>query len=253
MRTRSFRTLAALGSLVLAGAVQAGDDWDWSVTPYAWATDVGVDVSIDDRTVVDEEIEVADLMEDLDWTAQVHVEAQRRAHGILFDIFDVELSSEDRFAVAGAPSDAVLESEIGMTIMDLGGIYDPRGDHQGWNLLYGARVIEQREELDAWFEYDPTRTASYEGRDTLVDGLFGVRYVKHWTKRLTSVSRADISTGGTDLTWSAGSALDYALGKTGRYSVSLGYRRMAMDFEDEDGIDTDMTLSGVFTGLRISF
>ena len=62
--------------LVLAPGSAQASDWKWSVTPYAWATDVGVRVDVDDRSVVDETISVADLMEDLDTIAQVRVEAK---------------------------------------------------------------------------------------------------------------------------------------------------------------------------------
>jgi hypothetical protein len=251
MRTKT----ALCASLLLAGAAYADDDdWSWNVTPYAWATDVGVQVGVDDRQVLDHEIPISEIMDDLDWTTQVHVEAQRRAHGVLFDLFDVDLSSEDQIAVPQAGgATAAINSDIGMTIADLGGIYDPRGDRQGFSLVYGTRVIQEEEKIDAWFTYDPSRVKTYEGEDTLVDGLFGIRYTKRLSNRLSLLSRADVSAGETDHTWSMGGALDYALGKTGRYSATVGYRRMVFDFEDEDGIDTDMDLSGAFVGLRISF
>jgi hypothetical protein len=259
--TRSFRRTAApalLAALLFGGSAAArASDWAWSVTPYIWATDIGVDVTLDDRKVVDKEIAFEDLLEDVDAVAQVHVEAQRGAHGVMFDLFDVRLSDDDS-RVALPPQiggEAVLSSETGMTILELGGIYDPRGDQQGFSLLYGTRILQQRADIDARFELGPATsvTRSYEVNDTLYDGLLGIRYIKRFSPRWSYQTRVDASTGGTELTWSAGSMVAYTFGKNDRYTILAGYRRMVVDFDTDDAVDVDMTLSGFGTGLRVSF
>jgi hypothetical protein len=256
--TRRTAAPALFAALLLAGSAAAGaSDWTWSVTPYVWATDIGVDVTVDDRKVVDQEIAIEDLLEDVDAVGQVHVEAQRGAHGVMFDLFDVRLSDDDsRIALPNPPGgEAALRSESGMTIIELGGLYDPRGDQQGFSLLYGTRILQQRAEIDARFELAsaPSVTRGYEVEETLYDALLGVRYVKRFSPRWSWQTRVDASTGGTELTWSAGSALSYAFGKDGRYAALLGYRRMVVDFDTDDALDVDMTLSGFATGLRIAF
>jgi hypothetical protein len=259
-RHNVLRTFAA--TLLLCSATQAGaSDWKWSVTPYAWATDLGVDVVLADREVLDKEIAFTDLLEDIETVAQVHVEAQRGAHGVMFDLFDVQLAKDDsritRPAVNGAPgiNEAVLSSEIGMTIFEVGGLYDPRGDQQGFSLLYGSRILDQRAEIDARYDLasGTSTLRSYETRETLVDGLLGVRYVKRFSPRWSYLARIDASTGGTRLTWSAGSSVAYAFGSEGRYALTAGYRYMLVDFKSEDSLDADMTLSGFGAGLRVSF
>ena len=259
--SRSFRRTAApalLATLLLGAAASANaSDWTWSVTPYVWATDIGVDVTIDDRQIVDETIAVEDLLEDIDAIGQIHVEAQRGAHGVMFDIFDVRLSDDDsHIALPNPPGgEAILSSETGMTILELGGIYDPRGDQQGFSLLYGTRILQQRADIDARFEIDPSTavTRTYEVTDTLYDGLLGIRYIKSFSPRWTWQARVDASTGGTELTWNADSTVAYTFGKTGRYSILAGYRYMVVDFDTDDQVDVDMTLSGFVTGLRFSF
>jgi hypothetical protein len=266
MKTRAHRitrrtaraSLAIAAALLLGGAAEAGaSDWKWSVTPYVWATDMGVDVSIDDRKVVDEKIAFNDLLEDVDAVAQVHVEAQRGAHGVMFDLFDVRLSEDDNRVALPVPpgGEAVLSSESGMTVLEVGGIYDPHGDQQGFAFLYGTRILQQRAEIDARFELAPGTSIArgYETKDTLYDGLVGVRYTRRFSPRWIYQMRVDASTGGTELTWSAGSTLAYALGKNGRYAVLAGYRRMVVDFKADGSLDADMTLSGFVTGLRTSF
>ncbi len=252
---------AAVLATLLAGAAGSAsaqaNDWQWTATPYVWATDVGVDVKLDDRQVVDETVKFQDLLESVDAVAQLRLEAQRGAHGAMLDLFAVGLSEEDsRVTLPGnSGAAATLDSEVTMTILEAGGIYDPRGDHAGFALLYGTRVLYQRAEIDGRFELGSTTTTNrdYEVSDTLVDGLVGFQYTHRFSPRLSTQSRIDVSAGGTDLTWSAGSTLSYALGQRGRYAVSAGYRRMTVDFEDEGSLSADMTLSGFMAGLRASF
>lgn len=258
-RRNALRTFAA--TLLLCGATQASaSDWKWSVTPYAWASDVGVDVTLDDRQVLDKEIAFTDLLEDIETVAQVHVEAQRGAHGVMFDLFDVQLADDSHIslpAVNGAPgtNEATLSSEIGMTILELGGLYNPSGDQKGFSLLYGTRILDQRAEIDARYDLASGTTTfrSYEVGETLVDGLLGVRYVKQFSPRWSYLARVDASSGGTRLTWSAGTSVSYAFGSKGRYALTAGYRYMLADFKSEDSLDADMTLSGFGAGLRVSF
>lgn len=265
MKTRTHRvirrtaraSLTIAAALLLCGAAEAAaSDWQWSITPYVWATDVGVDVTLDDRKVLDKEIEFKDLLEDLDTATQVHIEAQRGAHGVMFDLFDVQLSEDDsRIAlpVAGG-AEALLSSEIGMTILELGGIYDPHGDQQGFELLYGTRILDQSAEIDAQFDLPSGAVSqSYEAGETLYDGLLGVRYIGRLSQRWSYLMRVDASAGGTELTWNAGAAVTYAFGDSGRYALTAGYRQMVVDFDTDESVDADMTLSGFGVGLRVAF
>jgi len=253
---RTTRTLFAATLLLCGAAAANASDWKWAVTPYVWATDIGVDVTLNDRKVADEEIAFEDLLDDVDAVAQVHVEAQRGAHGVMFDVFDVRLSDDaSQVELPNPPGgEAILSSETGMTILELGGIYDPRGDQQGFSLLYGMRILQQRADIDARFELaSGTSLRSYEVTDTLYDGLLGIRYIKRFSPRWSWQTRVDASAGGTELTWSAGSMVSYSFGRDGRYAVLAGYRYIVVDFDTDDSIDVDMTLSGFGTGFRMSF
>lgn len=248
---------ALLASLCLAGPAPAhAGDWKWSVTPYVWATDVGVDVTIQDQRVVDDTIEFQDLLDDLDWAAQLHVEAQHGAHGVMFDYFGVKLSDEDsRFALPmPAGAEAVLDSTIEMSIIELGGIFDLGGDQQGFELLYGTRILTDRATLETEFDLgSATMTRHDESSDTLADALFGVRYQKQLSRRWGCLVRTDASTGGTDLTWSAAAAAGYTLGDSGRYMLTAGYRYMSIKYDVDEPVEATLTMSGAFTGLRLSF
>jgi len=247
-------TLAAL--LVAASSAAGASDWQWTVTPYAWATDVGIDVAIDDRQLIDEEISVEELLEDLDTIALVRLEAQKGAHGLFVDLFDVTLSDDTTtVALPSGAGDVSLTPEMGMTILDLGGLYDPQGDRRGFQLLYGARLLNERATIEAELHRvdDSTSARTFEIDDTFVDALVGIRYLRPIGRRFGYQVQADVSKGGTELTWSVGPSVAYAFGESGRYALTAGYRRMVVEFDTDSAVEATMTLSGALAGLRVTF
>jgi putative intracellular protease/amidase len=80
-----------------------------------------------------------------------------------------------------------------------------------------------------------------------------VRYAGRWSERWSSELAADVSTGGTDLTWSIGPAVAYTFGASDQYTLSAGYRRMVIEFDTDEPVDFDMSLSGVLVGFRLAF
>ena len=251
------RILTAAILAVTASAPASADDWKMSVTPYLWATDLGIDISYADTDLVDVTLPFEDLLDDLETVAQVRFEAMRGQHGIAIDLFDVTLADEG--ATVGIPDGSgdslVLDSETGMTILDLTGIYNPKADGTGVSLLYGMRVINQRNEIGATLVSggEVAATAAYDMDDTFKDALIGLRYggnlPKNWSYEIT----ADVSTGDTELTWSVAPAIGYTFGDQDQFRVTAGYRHMLIDFETQDPLDMDMSLSGLLIGFRYQF
>ena len=242
-------------ALLLTASAASASDWSWTITPYAWATDVGVNAKVADREIVDEEIAVGDLLEDLDTIVQLRLDVQHGQYGLALDLFDVTLSDQvSGVALPENAGEAALDSDMGMTILDVAGLFDPKGDKQGVSFLYGVRVLNERATVDATFLLDSgSSTGRYETEDTFVDGLVGIRLTKRFSRHWSYQMQADLSTGGTDYTWSAGPSIAYAFGQSGRYSLTAGYRRMEVNFEEDGELNTEMTLSGVLVGLRLSY
>ncbi len=254
MMSNPWPRLAALAACFLCSSVDVcAEEWKFSLTPYAWTTGVGVDARLGNREL-DHTIAFADLLKDLDTVAQVRFEGTRGEHGFLVDLFDVNLSPDAaRLTLPGSGTPAVVGSEVGMTLLEVGGTWDPGGDQQGFSFLYGARLLSERADIDGTVETEPVTTLSHDVNETEVDALVGVRYTRSLSRRWATLLRADVSKGGTELTWSGSAELRYAFGRSGRYQLSAGYRHMVVDFQSADAADLDMTLSGFHTGLRISF
>jgi hypothetical protein len=250
------RILVAAIALTVAGTASA-EAWRWSVTPYLWATDVGIDVAVHDRALVDTTIPFDDLLEDLDSAALLRVEAMRGEHGMALDLFDVVLRDESgRVPLPGGPGDELsLNAEIGMTLLDITGVYDPEGDGQGLGLLYGARLLNQRENLAVglYAGEDALADRRIEADDTYVDGLLGLRYAGSLPGRWDYELVADVSTGGTEFTWSVAPAIGFRFGSREQYRLTAGYRHLAMDLPSGQAADLDMTLTGFLVGFRFEF
>jgi hypothetical protein len=256
-----------IGTLLLAASTAAvlsvmptrearAEEWKFSITPYAWATDLGVKAKLDGRQVVDEKIYVGDLLKDIETIFQMRFEATHGALGISTDLFDVNMSDGvSGVALPQGAGSGDFESEIGMTIADVAALYDPKGDHKGLALLGGVRILDERATIDATFRPTPggSIARTYDTEDTMVDGLIGARFsqrlARHWGYQM----QADVSAGGTDYTWSAAPMLSYSFGTLDRFGINAGYRVMQIDFQDDGSLDTGMTLSGFLLGLRVSF
>ncbi len=258
-RGRLLAVLTFAAALIPAAAAQASP-WQWSVTPYMWLSEIGVDASINDQEVLEREADLADVLDDLDFSFQLHAEGQRGRHGLLFDFYYSDLGDDDkRFALPGGViGEIVAKGDLEMTLIEAGGLYNPRGDGGGFTVLYGARVVDLDEEIDARFVLDPgvIVNRTYEASATLVDALVGARYVGALSDRWSFHLRADASAGGTELTWNAWTGVGYSFGAGGRYALFAGYRYMEIEFEEEDQraeVESQVKLGGFITGLKFGF
>ena len=247
--------LAASSAIALAGAAPAmAQGWEWNVTPYVWASNLGVKVSTDARQIVDRDLAFGDLLKDVDMTAQVRLEARRGRNGVFGDLFGNRLSKDSQIALpqmGGAP--ASLSSSVRMAILDAGGLFNPTGQRRGLTLFYGSRMVIQRASVDADIAVPQAGTVS-EHRDldeTKVDALAGVGVSQPLPWRLTVLVHADASAGGTKYTWSGSAGLAFALG--GRYTLTAGYRRMQIKFDAADATNATLTLSGMVFGVNMRF
>jgi hypothetical protein len=255
--------LPSRGILIAAALLAspaAAEDWSWSLTPYLWMSEIGLDASVNDHEVLEREADLADVMDGLDFALQLHLEGQRGRHGVLLDLTYWDMGDDDkRYPAPGpVPGEVVVKGDLETTILEAGGIFDPKGDGTGFSLLYGARLLDMDQELDARYDFpgqlpDPSRRYAVSG--TLLDGMIGVRYAGPFAGSWSGLFRADLSAGDTELTWNALAGVGYALGSSGRYTAFLGYRYMEIELEEEDAraeVELQNKLGGFITGLRIA-
>ena len=262
---RSVRVVrASIGALVAAAlgvaSPAAASEWEWTVTPYVWLADVSTKFSINDQDVLANEVDVEDILDDLDFSIQMRVEGQRGRNGVFLDLSYFDFGDDDKTqSLPNAPgSELVVKGDLEQTFIDAGGIYNPRGDGFGFALLYGARIIDVDEELDIRVDTPAGATPSrrVSGSGTLYDGLVAGRYLGRLGERWFILTKADVSTGGSELTWGAVLDFGYSLGQSSRYRLVAGYRYLKIELQEDDvraEVESRLTMAGPHAGLVIRF
>lgn len=255
---------AAIGAAVAATLATltvpaAASDWQWDITPYAWVPSVGADVAVDGEELLGTTIDEKDVVDKLDFVVQVDVQAQRGQHGFLLDLNYADFSDDEKRRPLGGPLDGelVTKGDFEQTLVDIGGLWNPSGDGSGFALLYGARILDVDQEVDAFVDGlpgGPSERVRIDVGSTYLDALVGARYLVAIGDSWQAVGRVDVSAGQTELTWSALLAGGYSFGPDGRYTALLGYRHLEVEFEESDdqlGVTTTTTMSGFVAALRI--
>jgi hypothetical protein len=255
LRAHTLSLAVAAATAAMAGSGSA-EEWQWAVTPYVWTTDLGMSLSVADRELVDTEIAFDDLVEKVDGAAMVRVEGIRGHHGMAFDLFNVELADTPTVSLPNAPGTTLdFDIGVGMSILDATGVYDLNGSDEGFSVLYGARVIELRNDIDTILSNGgfAVGTRSFDSTDRFVDALVGFRLTRELPHNLSYEVAVDVSAGDTELTWSAGPTISYRFGEAHQYEVTGGYRMMDVNFETAEPVEADMSMSGLSVGFRINF
>jgi hypothetical protein len=255
------RAVALAASLLLfvAPATVSASDWAWSVTPYVWGLELGTDAEINDNEIIDQEVELPGIIDDLDFALMLHAEGQRGKHGVLFDIVTADFGDEDKVFSLGGPGQVVAKGDLEATIIEGAGIYNPRGDGTGFALIYGVRMFDIDDEIDARYELGSASTVGrrYEASETFYDALVGARWIVPMGDRWVFDGRVDASAGSTELAWSALGGAGWKWGARRQNALFLGYRFMEIELEREDrrgaDITTELSLSGAVFGAKFGF
>jgi len=237
---------------------EAKGDWEWTLVPYLWASDIGMEEKITDEPVLETDIDFGDLIDKVDLAFTVHFEGRKGRGGFLIDITAIGLSNETTFSGgsgSSAPPDGTLvNADIDLSIVEVGGFYRPGGEKTGLDILAGIRYVGMDQKIDITLPSPPDMpiNTKVESSPTLTDGFIGLRYSGTMGKKWGYAIRGDIATGGTEQTLNGIIGFSYQIGKSGRYALRLGYRYMTMEIEEvEDGvkIETDLTMSGIYAGF----
>jgi hypothetical protein len=259
MKTHGLRetSLLTVGIMVAAlpfvGQAAQGQDldtdrWRLTLTPYAWLAGLEGDVKVRDTTVhVD--VPFHDIWDALDFTAMVHIEAEKGRWGLLSDVMYLAVSTEKDLNVVNAKLDQDT------WIVEFGGFYrlvDRSGNSKlpmSLDALVGGRYWN----LDTDLTIGPLdREASADW----VDPFVGLRWSGELTDWLYVYVRGDIGGFGiyddaSKLTWNADGGLGFRLSKS--VVLLAGYRALNIDRPERHNLDADLTISGPEAGLMIRF
>jgi hypothetical protein len=220
-----------LGStLILAAPLANAQEWDWSLTPYLWATSIEGDAGVG-PIQADLSVDFGDILDVMTGAALVHVEAQKDGQGYFGDLIYLAVEAdEDR-----------VRTELDTTIVELGHLR--RVSRIG--LEFGIRYWD----LD--LEIDPTTLPTAQGESDWVDGFVGIRSVREISDKWNLTTRANIGAGGTDFTYGVGVLFGREIGASGQFVA--GVKLLDIDYEDTTANGRPFTMDTMFVGATIGY
>ncbi len=240
--------LLAVAGLVALPSAAVAQDWNWGVTPYVWLPGAGLDIKVNDSTLVSGRASLSDLADDVDFVAQLHLEGQKDAFGMLFDVNYVNMGGHQ----TRPPFD--VRTDLKLTIIEGAGVWNPSGNAEGFGIIFGARVFNIAQKLDltapAGFH------ENYGTSPTLLDGMIGFRYLASFGERASFNVRGDYSAGGTESSMNGLVGFGYAFDDAKKYTLLAGYRYMDIQFKEKDQnaeVESELTLDGPYVGFRFGF
>jgi hypothetical protein len=257
---RLFAATFLVASLSVTTSPAEADDWEWTLIPYAWASDIGVDLFVNDDPVVGADIGFDDILDNLDFAAQIHFEGRRDKGGFFLDLTYLDLgSSQTTGARPPLPGGTEIRSDLRTMLFEAAGFYRPSGSTHGLDILLGVRVLDMDLTADFTLPLPPPLnvTRQINPSDTFTDGFVGLRYTMPFAERWMLVGRGDVGAGDSELAWNSSLSLGYLVGKKRQNFVMVGYRHLDLEFKSTasggQAVEIDMTMSGPGVGFGFRF
>ncbi|MFO7596895.1 MAG: hypothetical protein R6W92_11215 [Desulfocurvibacter africanus] len=213
------------------------------VAPYLWMTSLDGEVSARGRTA-EVDVDFGEIWDDLDFGAQVHLEAWRGRWGAFADTTYLDLSDD--------PSSVDVDTRL--WLVEFGGLYQLWKGHfarnwfndLGFDALAGGRYWNTR------ISIDPPNFPEAERSRDWADPFIGGRLQGDIVGDLFFSVGGNIGGFGvaSHFTWSATGLLGYRV--TPLFSVLAGYRALGVNYE-QGGFGLDTTMRGPIVGASFSF
>jgi hypothetical protein len=231
-------------------------DWEWTIAPYLWASDISLDVSANDQSLGGE-LGFGDLLDKLDFAFLGHVEGRRGRGGFFFDLIYMDLGdTQTTVARPPLPGGTEVKSDVKQTMFEVGGFFRPSGGSHGLDLLYGVRVTDFDLDLTITLPGPQGLSGSASSSQSFTDGFAGLRYQAPLGERWSYVLRGDLGAGDSELAWNTSALLGYQVGKRRQNLILFGYRHMEVELKDSSDnltIRTDVGMSGPIAGFAFRF
>ena len=233
------------------GAKQSGG-LIWSVTPYIWAVDTKVDLTVDDNPVGGDKVTFSDLLDTLDAAFQVVVEtgAEGGNWSAFVDFTYMDASDGDTVNVAG--TDIKVDTDSTQMFVDVAVAWWPQGIEGDYSFYGGIRHTDLDDDYDLSDAASGTPIDSIDNSRSFTDALIGGRYMYDFNERWTLQTRADYSFGDSEGIWQLQAMVRYAVGGKQQHGVIAGYRYKEAEFE-EGGVNEDYEYKGPAVAFNFRF
>ncbi|KQX52561.1 MULTISPECIES: hypothetical protein [Ensifer] len=263
MRICIVRTLAAIGTCLVAGTAKATDiyspmtpelqqtttesGWTFSFAPYFWAAGLSGEVAQFGLPAVDVDASFSDIFDHLEFGAMAIGEARNGPYSIFADVMYTKISGQSGTPRGVLATDVELTSETFAGLLGAGySVID--SDAARLDLVAGMRVWSVESELSFHGGVLDGRTRIDQA--TWIDGLAGFRGTYSLTSEIYLIGWGLVGAGGANLDWDVAAAIGYRFNDT--ISAIAGYRALGVDYSN-DGFVFDVTQQGPMLGLTVRF
>lgn len=262
LRRNLLVTIAIIAISGLLPQPSNADGVDWTIAPYFWASDVGLDVVVNNDPVIGTDVPLSDLIDKLDGVFMGHFEGRGERFGVFVDTIYLSLADSNVIPIGpGGPivGDLMIDMNLTLKLYELGGIYRIGDDSAGsaaFDIVLGARLVDVDQNLDLILPGPAATPVNLSIAVSETDVFFGGRLVGKFNDKWHYKARVDFGGGGTDGTFNILGAVGYTFGQTGLFSLDLGYRYMTIKLKnDQNGTrtETDITMSGPLLGFIFNF
>ena len=225
------------------------EGWTFSVTPYFWAAGLSGETSAFDLPVVSIDADFSDILNNLDFAAMAIVDARNGRYSIFGDLIYTKLSADSAtpLGLAATTVDLTAKTFAGLVGAGYSVLEGPAGH---LDVVAGIRVWSVDTEL-GFSGPGPLGGRSFSDGATWVDGLVGVRGNYSFTPQFYLTGWALVGAGEADIDWDVAGGVGYRIND--RFSATLGYRALGVDYSNDDGFLFDVVQQGPIMGLTIRF
>ncbi|RLK07895.1 hypothetical protein [Ruegeria conchae] len=274
--TKYVLVLIAFAFTVIAGKLSAqsitlseddGDEWQYSLTAYAFVPLETSGTSEIADTEVELDLGISEVFEVLDFTLAGRGEAWRGDWGVIADFYTVKLGPGGTLQSPGGGSldvgidiDQHWVSVLGAYRFSRG-TYGPKNRRFSWDASAGIRwnSITQKVSAVANIDIGPSVGVqnSLGGTETWFEPIVGIRGAYEVADKWSVFGRAEIGgfgVEGDNLQYTLVLAADWQVSSA--ISLSFGYQYYSIDFETErsDGAFVyDISQHGPYLGLTYNF
>ena len=263
MKTCIVRTLAAIGTCIIAGGAKATDifspmtpevrqtttesGWTYSFAPYFWAAGLSGDTASFGLPEAHVDASFSDIFDHLDFAAMAIGEARNGPYSIFGDVIYTKISGQTGTPRGVLAADVELSSETFAGLLGIGyAIFEDNSARL--DIVGGLRVWYAESELS--FSGGILDGVSRSDDATWVDGLAGFRGTYSITPELYLTGWGLVGAGGAELDWDVAAAVGYRFSDT--ISAVAGYRALGVDYSN-DGFVFDVVQQGPILGLVVRF
>ena len=244
----------AVTSSALAGEnpTEQGE-WKYFLQLNLWAPDIDIETTLDrDLT-----LSISDVVDNLDFAYMGTFGASKNKWTFLADVNFFNLDFNDSLTILDSPPVKVEFDNVELSawsvtpMVSYNVLNTPR---MSFDVLTGARYLYIKVEADlvqSLLTSTTVDSVSESGHNW--NGIIGARGDIYLSGNWFVPYYFDVGTGDVDLTWQAWTAIAY---KFEHIALSLGYRHIEWDFDDDDpagGLIENLSASGPMIGIKYWF